>query len=151
MHAKLTFWKVVRHYRPVFWHVWLTSSWLGTKLKIISGILFAKWLRFMTSLIGSSNWCIISRPKNISKTFCISEEVGPELLLYSCQMILKQKSWCLIYYSFWSNDKWIFYRLVCEQLKMITPGISDPRHEMVLKLSPNSLLDKRYLLMVSLT
>ena len=83
-------------------------------------LLDKKWLLVMLWL-GSRDKRAFERPENKSIIFVITEKICTETVLYLCQIILKQKAWCLIYYSCWSCDKWVFYRLVCKLLKMISP------------------------------
>ena len=125
---------MIRSDRPVFWQVWSRNLY-HRYLFWIDADWWSYWLGHAIG-VESTDQKII---------FVILEEVVTLWVLYPYQ-----EWYCLAYYQCWLRDKWVFYGLVCNLLKITTRfGISGSRHGRKLKLSPMKNIYRRSLLVMS--
>ena len=137
-HFLLTGLRIIKNHYPSWYLRFQTWKKLETFTKEIS------WQKMtIFNVITCATWQMcFYRPQRKFIIFVITEEVCTQMVLYLCQMFLKQKSWCSIHYSCWPRDKLVFNKLICKLLKKLSPGISSPRNGMILKLLPKKLFDK---------
>ena len=118
---KCVFYRLVCTLLKIITPLGISGSRYGRKLKLSpKKLLDKRWILVMSSF-GLCDKRAFLQTRKLICNFCYYRRSIYADGSFLCQVILKQKLWCLIYYFCWSRDKWVFYRLVCQLLKTITP------------------------------